>query len=177
MIYSPLALTVRVERWPIAGSFAISRGAKTEAVVVVAELSDGDDIGRGECVPYARYGETVEGVAGGDRGESRATSRAASTARRCSTRCRRARRATRSTARSGISSAKRAGRPLHELLGLPAPEPVTTAYTISLATPDEMAHAAAKAAAPRPLLKIKLGGAGRPGAHRRRAPRRAAMRN
>ncbi len=58
-----LALSVRVERWPIAGSFAISRGAKTEAVVVVAELSDGAHRGRGECVPYARYGETVEGVA------------------------------------------------------------------------------------------------------------------
>src|SRR5260370_1939528 len=60
---SPLSLAVRVERWPIAGSFAISRGAKTEAVVVVAELSDGSHRGRGECVPYARYGETVEGVA------------------------------------------------------------------------------------------------------------------
>src|SRR5260370_39339268 len=57
-----LSLSVRVERWPIAGSFAISRGTKTEAVVVVAELSDGVCRGRGECVPYARYGETVEGV-------------------------------------------------------------------------------------------------------------------
>src|SRR2546430_1945985 len=61
---SPLALCVSVERWPIAGSFTISRGAKTEAVVVVAELSDGTHRGRGECVPYARYGETVAGVAG-----------------------------------------------------------------------------------------------------------------
>ncbi|HYZ43638.1 MAG TPA: dipeptide epimerase, partial [Xanthobacteraceae bacterium] len=49
---SPLALCVRVERWPIAGSFTISRGAKTEAVVVVAELFDGTHRGRGECVPY-----------------------------------------------------------------------------------------------------------------------------
>src|SRR3954468_4235492 len=56
-------LAVRVERWPIAGSFTISRGAKTEAVVVVAELADGTHRGRGECVPYARYGETVEQVA------------------------------------------------------------------------------------------------------------------
>ncbi len=60
------SLTVAVERWPIAGSFTISRGAKTEAVVVVAELSDGRCRGRGECVPYARYGETVEGVVGVD---------------------------------------------------------------------------------------------------------------
>src|ERR1700745_988415 len=57
------ALCVRVERWPIAGSFTISRGAKTEAVVVVAELSDGTHRRRGECVPYARYGETIAGVA------------------------------------------------------------------------------------------------------------------
>src|SRR5919109_397713 len=57
------ALSVHVERWPIAGSFAISRGSKTEAVVVVAELSQGDHRGRGEGVPYARYGETLEAVA------------------------------------------------------------------------------------------------------------------
>jgi hypothetical protein len=50
----PIALTTRAERWPIAGTFTISRGAKTEAAVVVAELSDGHHRGRGECVPYAR---------------------------------------------------------------------------------------------------------------------------
>src|SRR5258705_8294285 len=58
----PISLTTRAERWPIAGTFTISRGAKTEAAVVVAELSDGTRRGRGECVPYARYGETVESV-------------------------------------------------------------------------------------------------------------------
>src|SRR6476646_5601203 len=61
-VNTPLMLTLTVERWPILGSFAISRGAKTEAAVVVAELSDGNLRGRGECVPYARYGETIEGV-------------------------------------------------------------------------------------------------------------------
>ena len=55
-------LSVRIERWPLAATFAISRGSKTEAVVVVAELSDGTHRGRGECVPYARYGETPDGV-------------------------------------------------------------------------------------------------------------------
>ncbi|HEU4806531.1 MAG TPA: dipeptide epimerase, partial [Nitrobacter sp.] len=55
-------LRCRIERWPIAGSFTISRGAKTEAIVVVAEISQGGRTGRGECVPYARYGETPEGV-------------------------------------------------------------------------------------------------------------------
>src|SRR5215471_21441559 len=57
------SLSVRIERWPIAGSFTISRGTKTEAAVVVAEIVEGDHRGRGECVPYARYGETLEGVA------------------------------------------------------------------------------------------------------------------
>ena len=59
---SALTLTARVENWPIAGSFAISRGAKTEARVVVAELAGGGVTGRGECVPYARYGESPEAV-------------------------------------------------------------------------------------------------------------------
>ena len=53
-------LAARIERWPIAGSFTISRGAKTEAVTVVAEVSHGGHTGRGECVPYPRYGETPE---------------------------------------------------------------------------------------------------------------------
>src|SRR5262249_32776439 len=54
------ALAARIERFPIAGSFTISRGAKTEAVIVVAELSQNGLVGRGECVPYPRYGETPE---------------------------------------------------------------------------------------------------------------------
>ena len=57
------ALSVAVERWPISGGFTIARGAKHEAVVVVASIGDGAHLGRGECVPYARYGESVEGVA------------------------------------------------------------------------------------------------------------------
>src|SRR5207302_9061797 len=58
----PPSLRVAIERWPIAGAFTISRGSKTEAEVVVAEISDGLARGRGECVPYRRYGETVESV-------------------------------------------------------------------------------------------------------------------
>src|SRR5438477_3600764 len=53
-------LAARIERWPIAGHFTISRGVKTEAVTVVAEISQGGHVGRGECVPYPRYGETPE---------------------------------------------------------------------------------------------------------------------
>ena len=70
-------------------------------------------------------------------------------------------------------AAKRAGRPAHELAGLSAPKPITTAFTISLAAPDAMAEAAAKAAE-RPLLKVKLGGADDPAriaGVRRAAPR------
>ncbi len=57
-----MELSVQTERWPLASAFTISRGTKTEAVVVVAELTDGTHRGRGESVPYARYGETPDGI-------------------------------------------------------------------------------------------------------------------
>ena len=57
-------LNAGAESWPITGGFTIARGTKTEAHVVVAEICDGMSRGRGECVPYARYGETVESVLG-----------------------------------------------------------------------------------------------------------------
>lgn len=150
-----ISLTVRVERWPIAGSFAISRGARTEAVVIVAELFDGRCRGRGECVPYARYDETVTGVrdaivamtADIARGLDRTALQRIMPA---------------GAARNALDSAywdleaKRTGRPVYELANLPRPRPLVTAYTISLAAPDEMAAAAARAAE-RPLLKVKLG--------------------
>src|SRR5882724_4452717 len=153
----PISLAVRIEHWPIAGSFTISRGAKTQAAVVVAELSDGHHRGRGECVPYGRYGETVDGVAktitaladeiarGLDRGALQKAMRpgAARNALDCA---------------FWDLSAKRAGKPVHELAGLPPPKPLVTAYTISLAEPDVMAEQAAKAAG-RALLKVKLGSA------------------
>ena len=151
----PLSLSVRTESWPIAGAFSISRGAKTEAQVVVAELNDGRHRGRGECVPYARYGETIAGVmtalgAIGDKlafGLDRTALQGAMPA---------------GAARNAIDcafwdlEAKRAGKPVHELAGLPAPRPLTTAYTISLGTPEAMAEAA-RASSARQLLKIKLG--------------------
>src|SRR6516164_7440699 len=157
---TPLALSVRVERWPIAGSFAISRGAKTEAVVVVAELSDGSHRGRGECVPYARYGETVEGVAAAIEAMAADISRGLDRERLQSA-------MEPGAARNALDcafwdlAAKRAARPVHELLGLAPPKPVTTALTISLATPEAMAQAAAAAA----------GDAARIAAVRRAAPR------
>jgi L-Ala-D/L-Glu epimerase / N-acetyl-D-glutamate racemase len=153
---TPLTLTFTVERWLIAGAFAISRGAKTEAVVVVAELSDGRHRGRGECVPYARYGESVDGV--GAAIEAMRPQLAAGLTRDGLQTAMPA-----GAARNALDcafwdlEAKRSGRPVHELAGLPAPHPLTTAYTISLGPTAEMAKAARKAAN-RALLKVKLGG-------------------
>jgi L-Ala-D/L-Glu epimerase len=148
-------LSVRIERWPLAGAFTISRGSKTEAVVVVAELSDGPHRGRGECVPYARYGETPDGIVAAieamrpklNENFDRAALQAAMPP---------------GAARNALDcaywdvNAKRAGRPAYKLAGIVAPAPRLTAYTISLGEPAAMA-AAAEAAAFRPLLKIKLG--------------------
>ena len=55
-----MELSLRVEKWLIQGAFVISRGSKTEAEIIVVTIRDGEFQGRGECVPYARYGETAE---------------------------------------------------------------------------------------------------------------------
>ncbi|MCP3465074.1 MULTISPECIES: N-acetyl-D-Glu racemase DgcA [unclassified Bradyrhizobium] len=153
-------LAARIERFPIAGLFTISRGAKTEAVTVVAEVSRGDLTGRGECVPYARYGETPE-----------ATLRALQ-AMQEAIRGGLDRRALQAAMGPGAArnaldcalidlEAKEAGLRAWNLLDRPVPGERTTAYTISLGTPEAMAEATAKAAH-RSLLKIKLGGEGDP---------------
>jgi L-alanine-DL-glutamate epimerase-like enolase superfamily enzyme len=149
------SLSISVERWPIAGSFTIARGSKTEAVVVVATLSENGQTGRGECVPYARYGETVEGVCAAiealrpmiEGGLDRVGLQAAMPA---------------GAARNAVDcalwdlEAKRSGVPAWQTAGIPEPKPLVTAFTLSLGEPDAM-RAAAEAAAFRPLLKIKLG--------------------
>ena len=151
-------LAARIERFPIAGSFTISRGAKTEAVVVVAELDDGSHRGRGECVPYPRYSETPEAALKALQGLAQRWP-AGSTGRRCRRRFPRAPPAMHWIARSSTSKPSAPARRAWDLLGRPAPKPCTTAYTISLGSPAAMAEATAKAAH-RPLLKIKLGGDG-----------------
>lgn len=166
-----MKLTVRIERWPLLHPFTISRGRKTEAVVVVAELEHEGHRGRGEAVPYPRYEETPECVVaaiealepalqgGLDRIELQTAMPAGA-------------------ARNALDcalwdlAAKQSGRPVHDLLALPAPKPVVTAYTVSLDTADAMAAAAARAA-DRALLKVKLGGRGDDG-ERIAAVRRAA---
>jgi L-Ala-D/L-Glu epimerase len=164
-------LDVRIERWPIEGRFTISRGAKTEAVTVVAQISRGGHLGRGECVPYPRYGETPEATLAAltamrqplSGGLDRMALQAAMPP---------------GAARNALDcalldlEAKTRGERVWALLGGATPKPCVTAYTISLGAPEAMAAAAAKAAH-RPLLKIKLGGDGdglRIAAVRRAAP-------
>jgi L-Ala-D/L-Glu epimerase len=168
----PLALTVRTERWPTAGAFTIARGSRTEAVVVVAELYDGRHVGRGECVPYRRYGETVPSVVAAIEGKREALARGLDRAALQGA-------LPAGAARNALDcalwdlEAKRTGRPVDVLAGLPPPRPLTTALTISLGAPDAMAEAAAKVST-RALLKVKLGGDGDPeriAAVRRAAPR------
>jgi L-alanine-DL-glutamate epimerase-like enolase superfamily enzyme len=149
-------LTARIERFPIKGSFTISRGAKTEAVTVVAEISRGGLTGRAECVPYPRYGETPEATLAAildmqdaaRRGLRRDALQALMPA---------------GAARNALDcalvdlEAKLNGQRAWTLLGRPEPKACATAYTISLGSPEGMAAATALAAH-RLLLKIKLGG-------------------
>jgi L-Ala-D/L-Glu epimerase len=146
------------EIFPIAGRFIISRGAKTEAQVVTVTVSDGAHSGRGECVPYARYGETVQSVMEEIKAASGAIAAGPS-------------RSDLQTlmppgaARNAVDcalwdfEAKAGERSVEEMLGAGKAAALFTAFTLSLGSPDEMA-AAARAAAHRPLLKIKVGGDG-----------------
>lgn len=156
----PRKLSVTIERFPIAGAFTIARGSRTEAVVVVATVEDGPLRGHGECVPYARYGETVESVAAAIAAEARSVADGVGPLDLLD-------RMPAGAARNALDcalwdlEAKRAGRRVWEIAGLSAPGPATTAYTLSLGDPESMAQAA-RAASHRPLLKVKLGGEGDP---------------
>ncbi len=135
----------------LAEVFTISRGSRTEARVLTVRLSDAGVTGWGECVPYARYDETLESVTEEILGLPSALSRAALYDLLPA-----------GAARNAVDcalwdlEAKRAGRRVWELAGLARPGPEITAYTLSLDTPDKMRAQAAKHAH-RPLLKIKLG--------------------
>lgn len=153
-------LSLEVEAFPIAGRFVIARGAKTQAVVVTATLRDGSHRGRGECVPYARYGESPQSVTAAiesRRGEIEAGADRLALAKLLPA----------GAARNALDcamwdlEAKRSGVPAHLGAGLEPLAPLTTAYTISVGSPREMREAAVRAAH-RPLLKIKLAGDGDP---------------
>ena len=146
------------ESWLIEGSFTISRGSRTHANVVVVELQQGEYIGRGECVPYARYDESIESViaqlealkdkiaAGAARQEIQSLLPAGA-------------------ARNALDCAywdlacKKSGQRIWQQLEVPQPKPLMTAFTLSLDTPERMKEAAIKNAH-RPLLKLKLAGEG-----------------
>lgn len=151
-------LTVRRESWPLAQPFVISRGSRTTAEVVVAELVAGEHRGRGESVPYARYGETVDGVVAAIEGLAPAIAEGLDRAGLQTA-------LPPGAARNALDAAfwdleaKSSGKSVSRLAGIEPPRPVITAYTLSLAEPEAMARAAAEHAA-RPLLKLKLTGEG-----------------
>ena len=154
-----ITLSVKLERFPIANKFTISRGSKTEAAVVTVYLTDGNFLGRGECVPYARYGENVDGVMNliqnvwkncddtisprqiRDQINSAMTPGAARNAVDCAL---------------WDLEAKQSNKRVFELAQLAIPGPVETAYTISLDTPEQMFLNSQKQKS-RPILKAKLG--------------------
>ena len=149
-------IEARGEDWPLAQPFVISRGAKTQARVVFVRVTDGQNTGRGEAVPYSRYEESVDGVLA-----------ALSAINGAVDRQRLPQLLPAGAARNALDcalwdlEAKQSGKRAWTLAGLPEPRPVHTAYTLSLAEPSVMA-AAAKAVAHLTLLKLKLGGAGDP---------------
>ena len=148
-----LTVAAAIETWPIAGQFTIARGAKREAAVVIATVTDGSVTGRGECVPYSRYGETVAGV--------HATVLAIKLSDRASLLGQMPAGAARNALDCALwdYEAKCAGTSAACLAGLTL-GPVTTAYTISLDAPEVMAAKASAAARTMPLLKLKLAGKG-----------------
>jgi len=146
-------MTITVERdiFRLAQVFTISRGSRTEAQVLTVKVVRDGVAGWGECVPYARYDETLDSVtqeilalpSGITRGALQDLLPAGA-------------------ARNAVDcalwdlEAKQSGKRVWELAGLTAPGPEITAYTLSLASPEEM-RAQAEKNAFRPLLKIKLG--------------------
>lgn len=168
-------LDTAIERFPIRGSFRIARGAKTEAAVLTATVTDAATgaVGRGESVPYARYGESLEACAAALTGMTQAV--ADGTDRQGLRRL-----LPPGAARNALDcalwdlEAKLSGVPVWRAAGLTAPpQPLLTCYTLSLDEPDKMATAARAAqVAGYPLLKMKVLGDG--DLQRVQAVRRAA---
>ncbi len=152
-----LAVAAAAEQWPLQGEFRIARGVKQAAEVVVVTVSDGAHTGMGECVPYRRYDETVASVLA-QLEPIRRLPQSHALDYECANRVLDA-----GAARNALDCAlwdwraRKLGRSVWALLDLPEPRPVTTAYTIGIASPDSMGKAA-RANRARPLLKVKLGG-------------------
>lgn len=146
-----MKISVTPDVFKLAQVFTISRGSRTEAKVLTVRVEKDGITGWGECVPYARYDETLESVTAEIEALPADFTRAALQDLLPA-----------GAARNAVDcalwdlEAKQAGKRVWELAGLPAPGPEITAYTLSLANPDEMRKQAAENAH-RPLLKIKLG--------------------
>lgn len=144
-------IDVRPDTFRLAEVFTIARGSRTEAQVLTVTITRDEVTGRGECVPYARYDETLDSVRAQIKNLPADIDRAALQSALPA-----------GAARNAVDcalwdlAAKQAGKPVWELAGLPVPGPEITAFTLSLAEPDVM-EAAARKNAHRPLLKIKLG--------------------
>ncbi|MGX9354965.1 N-acetyl-D-Glu racemase DgcA [Roseobacteraceae bacterium S113] len=145
-------IEVTSDVFQLAEVFTISRGSRTEAKVITVKVTRGGVVGWGECVPYARYGETLESVTAQLEGLPEGISRAALQEALDP-----------GAARNALDcalwdlEAKAAGKRVWDLIGAPVPGPEITAFTLSLDTPEKMRAQAAKHAH-RPLLKTKLGG-------------------
>ena len=146
-----MTITVTPDTFQLAQVFTISRGSRTEAKVLTVRVKRDGFTGWGECVPYARYDETLESVTAqikglpADIGRQELQGVLPAGAARNAVDC-----------ALWDLEAKQAGKRVWELAGLPEPGPEITAYTLSLDTPDAMREQAEKHAF-RPLLKIKLG--------------------
>ncbi|MCW1934207.1 N-acetyl-D-Glu racemase DgcA [Pararhodobacter zhoushanensis] len=144
-------ITVTAESFRLAEVFTISRGSRTEAKVLTVRVERNGLVGWGECVPYARYGESLESVAAQVEGLPAGIDRAALQDALPA-----------GAARNAVDcalwdlEAKAAGKRVWELAGLAAPGPMITCFTLSLGSPESMQAAAARHAH-RPVLKIKLG--------------------
>ncbi len=158
----PLTIAIERDAFAIKGAFRIARGAKTAAETLTCVVTDGRHAGRGECVPYARYGETMTSVADQIAGLPKLALQGDGAALhdRIGTAL------PPGAARNAVDCAvwdlraKRAGLPVHDLIGVDAPRSVPTAVTVSLDTPEAMARAARQAAVDHSLIKAKLGGDG-----------------
>jgi len=146
-----MSITVTKGVFQLAEVFTISRGSRTEAQVLTVRVERDGVVGQGECVPYVRYDETLDSVTREVLSLPSEITRAALQSALPA-----------GAARNAVDcalwdlEAKTAGVRVWDLLGLPAPKPEITAYTLSLADPDAM-EASARKHSHRPLLKIKLG--------------------
>lgn len=144
-------LTVTPDTFALAQTFTISRGSKTHAHVLTVRITRNGVTGWGECVPYARYGETLESVTAQINSLPEGITRAALQSALPP-----------GAARNAVDcalwdwEAKASGKRVWQLAGLHAPGPKVVTYTLSLDTPDAM-RAMATQHAHRPVLKIKLG--------------------